>query len=90
MAFPGFNVNVRNDVIAILRDVLSLDDRSSLMQEDSPLLGAIPELDSMSIVAVITTLEEHFGFTFDDDELDASCFSTVGALTEFVTKKLTA
>jgi acyl carrier protein len=60
------------------------------MPEDAPLLGAVPELDSMGIVAVITTLEEHFGFSFDDDELDASSFSTVSALTELVTKKLAA
>ena len=58
------------------------------MRRDSPLLGAIPELDSMAVVAVITTIEERFGISVADDELDASNFETIGALTDFVGTKL--
>lgn len=77
-------------VLAILKEVLSLDGRASSMNRNSRLLGAIPELDSMSVAAVITTLEERFGFTIDDDELDASSFETVGALIDFVSNKVSA
>jgi acyl carrier protein len=60
------------------------------MTKNSPLLGAIPELDSMAVVSLITTLEERFGFTVADDELDGSSFATVGTLTDFVASKLGA
>ena len=56
----------------------------------APLLGAVPELDSMAVVSVITTLEERFGFTINDDELDAASFASIGALTDFVEAKLAA
>lgn len=76
------------EVLIVLDEALSLNGRARSMRRDSPLLGAIPELDSMAVVSVITTLEERFGFTIADDELDASAFSTVGALTDFVETKL--
>ena len=51
-------------------------------------MGALPELDSMAVVTVITTLEDRFGFSVADDEIDGSVFATVGSLTEFVRSKL--
>jgi acyl carrier protein len=65
-----------------------LQERATSLRRDSPLLGAIPELDSIAVVGVISTLEERFGFTIDDDELDGSNFATVGALSDFVSGKL--
>ena len=44
----------------------------------------------MAVVTVITTLEERFGFTVADDEIDGSIFATVGSLVEFVESKLAA
>ncbi len=78
------NEEVRN----ILSDVLSLGERRNSLNEDSPLLGAIPELDSMAVVNVITALEEHFDITVDDDEISAKTFETVGSLAQFVEQKL--
>lgn len=57
---------------------------------DSPLLGAIPEFDSMAVVALLTHLEEKYGFSIDDDEVDGSVFATIGSLTQFVREKLAA
>lgn len=79
---------MQQEVLKVLDEVLNLQGRAAAMDRDSPLLGALPELDSIAVVAVITTLEERFEFTIDDDELDASRFETVGALTDFVTSKL--
>ena len=83
-------MDVQREVLKILDEVLSLKSRVETMHRDSPLLGAIPELDSMAVVAVITTLEERFGFSIDDDELDGDNFATVGALTDFVAAKVGA
>jgi acyl carrier protein len=57
---------------------------------DSPLLGAIPEFDSMAVVALLTHLEEKYGFSIDDDEIDGTVFATIGSLTQFVREKLVA
>jgi len=55
---------------------------------DTKLLGAIPELDSMAVVNVIAALEERFGILFEDDEVTAEMFETVGTLCEAVKRKL--
>lgn len=75
----------------ILADVLSLsDDAKAALNEQSALLGSIPELDSMGVVSIITALEEQFGIAVDDDEISASTFETLGTLSAFVEQKLAA
>jgi acyl carrier protein len=76
------------DVKQILTDVLSLGDAGRTLDADAPLLGAIPELDSMAVVNLITALEEHFGIAVEDDEISADTFATVGSLAAFVAHKL--
>ena len=76
-------MNVTREVINVLDEVLSLGGRAQSFERDTPLLGAIPELDSMAVATLITTLEERFGIVIDDD-LDGSTFATVGALADFV------
>ena len=81
---------MQREVLNVLDEVLSLKGRTAKMTRDAPLLGAIPELDSMAVVAVITSLEERFGITVADDELDGSSFATVGSLTDFIAAKVSA
>ncbi len=76
------------DVKQILIDVLSLGDSGKALMPASPLLGSIPELDSMAVVNLITALEEHFGISVDDDEISADTFETLGSLAAFVAGKL--
>ncbi|UDF33981.1 UNVERIFIED_ORG: phosphopantetheine-binding protein [Shinella sp. XGS7] len=71
-------------VLRILDEVLSLDGRSAAYTRDTALLGAIPELDSMAVVSLITALEEQLGISVGDDEIDGATFATVGALSDFV------
>ncbi len=42
----------------ILGDALQLGPRADALREDSRLLGAIPEFDSMAVVSVLTMIEE--------------------------------
>jgi len=86
MGEPWLDVN--KEVLQILDATLNLRGRAQGFRVETPLLGAVPELDSMAVVAVITALEERFGFAVDDDELDASTFGTVGSLVGFVESKL--
>ena len=82
------DMNIRQQIIAILCQSLNIDARNLSMQENTALLGAIPELDSMAITLVLTTLEDHFGFAIEDDEITAAVFESVQSLTDFVVAKL--
>ena len=81
-------MEVWREVVQVLEEVLSLDGRSATFTCDTHLLGAIPELDSMAVVALLTGLEERFGIAVDDDDIDGETFATVGALAGFVSAKI--
>lgn len=83
-------MDTRQEMLKILDEILRLGGRLYDMSAASPLLGAIPELDSMAVIAILTTLEERFGFVIEDDEMDGSVFATVGSLSEFVERKIGA
>ena len=81
-------LDTTTEVLRILDEVLSLGGRGLRFGPDTPLLGAIPELDSMAVVSLITALEDQFGMVVDDDDIDGSTFATVGSLSDFVSSKL--
>lgn len=83
-------MDVIQNVLRTLDDVLGLKGRALAFDRSSPLLGAIPELDSMAVVSLITSLEERFGIVVADDEIDGSTFRTVGSLTDFVSERVAA
>ena len=68
----------------VLADVLNLDDRADALTAASPLLGALPELDSMAVAALIAAIEDHFAVTFEDDDLTVESFASLGSLTSVV------
>lgn len=76
------------EIKQILRDTLQLGARADELTSDSPLLGAVPEFDSMAVVTVLTMVEEEFGITVDDDEVSADIFESVGTLARFVEGKV--
>lgn len=81
-------MDIGKEVLSILDEVLSLRGRSNRFDMDTPLLGAVPELDSMAVIGLINVLEERFGISIDDDDIDGSVFVTVGSLVDFVEQKL--
>ena len=76
-----------DDVADIVRQTLQLPE-SRPLTVDTALLGAIPEFDSMSVVTVLTALEERFEFFVDDDEVSAETFATLGTLLTYVQEKV--
>lgn len=80
-------MNTAASVKEILIDVLQLPSETEF-DEDTPLLGAIPEFDSMAVVTVLTAFEDTFGFEVDDDEISADIFENFGALVGFVEQKV--
>jgi acyl carrier protein len=83
-------LDIKTEILALLDETLSLKGRAMHFTEATTLLGALPELDSMAVVALITSIEERFGFSVDDDEIDGATFATVGSLIEYVEAKLAA
>lgn len=75
-------------VKGLLKSALQLGDRANRLTADSALLGAIPELDSMAVVTVITLMEEQYDIQVDDDDISAETFATVGTLARFLAGKL--
>jgi acyl carrier protein len=76
------------DVLRVLDDTLQLQGRSAGFDRNTPLLGALPELDSMAVLALVNGLETHFGLAFSDDQLSGSSFATVGSLCDLVAESL--
>lgn len=83
-------MNIEEQVITSLEAALNIRLDRAKTSAATPLLGALPEFDSMAVVALLATMEERLGITVDDDEIDGSMFATVGSLTEFVRGKLAA
>jgi acyl carrier protein len=81
-------LNIAQEVLRVVDEVLSLNGRGAAFNRNTPLLGAVPELDSMAVITLITTLEDQFGVVVDDDDIDGATFATVGSLTDFVSGKL--
>lgn len=79
-----------DEVRHLISEMLQLGDRLGKLGPDAPLLGSIPEFDSMAVVALISALEERFDLQIADDEISAETFETLGKVYEFVCGKLRA
>lgn len=80
-------MDIRVEVLQVLDEVLCLGGRGMGWSLDQPMLGAVPELDSMAVIGVLNLLEERFGFVVEDDDVDGRTFETLGALVAFVREK---
>lgn len=81
-------MDLHTPILRILDDTLELEGRALGFDRSTRLLGALPELDSMAVLALITRLEEHFGMSFYDHDLDGSAFTTVGSLIDLTAETL--
>ncbi|PHP21077.1 acyl carrier protein [Sphingobium sp. IP1] len=76
-------------VRALLRDVLSLSqERADGFEADTPLFGALPELDSMAVAGLLTEMEDRFDILIEDEDIDGDTFETFGTLVAFLRAKL--
>jgi acyl carrier protein len=85
---PDGSLEVENTVRAVLRDVLGLsEERAAAFHADTPLFGALPELDSLAVAGVLTEIEDRLGILIEDDEVDGEMLESFGALTRFAAAK---
>ena len=77
-----------DEVRQLISEMLQLGDRLGELGPDAPLLGSIPEFDSMAVLTLIHALEQQFGIQIADDEISAETFETVGQVYQFVRGKI--
>lgn len=77
-------MDIEQTVREVLDETLALDGRARRFSPDTPMLGALPELDSMAVAELILALEERLGIVIADDEIEGSVFATFGSLVRFV------
>ncbi|UYY78382.1 MULTISPECIES: acyl carrier protein [Sphingomonas] len=81
-------LDIETTVRGVLRDVLGLsDDRVAAFDADTPLFGALPELDSLAVAGVLTEIEDRLGILIEDDEVDGEMLESFGTLTRFAAQK---
>jgi acyl carrier protein len=73
-----------DDVKAVVVETLGIEDRADSMGPATPLLGSLPELDSLAVLELVLALEERFGITVEGEDVTADVFETLGTLTAFV------
>jgi acyl carrier protein len=85
---PEGSPEIADAVREVLRDVLGLSEaRAAAFTMDTPLFGALPELDSLAVAGVLTELEDRLGILIEDDEVDGEMLESFGALVDFVAAK---
>lgn len=77
-----------DELKSLVSSVLQIGDRLADMGPEAPLLGGIPEFDSMAVVSILTTIEENYGIIIEDDEVSAELFENLASLLEFINSKL--
>ena len=71
----------------VLKETLQLGERANHLEEDTMLLGNIPELDSMAVVELVAQLESSFGIAVDDEDITAENFQTMGSLIRLIEER---
>ena len=81
--------DMTNAIRHLLRDVLGLSqERVDAFDADTPLFGALPELDSMAVASLLTEMEDRLGILIEDDDIDGETFETFGTLVAFAETKV--
>ncbi len=82
---------VEKAVRGVLSDVLGISkERVAAFDGETPLFGALPELDSMAVAGLLTELEDRLDIIVEDDEVDGELLESFGALLAFAQAKVAA
>lgn len=73
---------------AILESAVGKQALPDSFDDSTPLLGGIPDLDSLAVFDVLARIEKQYGCTIADGEVGAEVFETFGSLRRFVESKL--
>ena len=77
-----------NLTVNIVCSCLQLDPSEAQLDADTPLLGGLPDFNSLTIATVIESIEEQLDCIIEDEELTGELFETVGTVAQFVETKM--
>src|SRR3990172_2033496 len=72
----------------LLRSTVPEAARFETLNESTGLLGGGMGGDSVEILTLVSAIEEKFGLTIDEAELEVSHFKTIGALVNFIEERI--
>ena len=78
-------LDIQTKLCFLIADALSLECVPPA-RADTPLFGAIAELDSHGVILLIAAIEEHFSVSLPDEELSANTFATLGNLVDLISR----
>lgn len=81
---------IQQRLVPLLRSAVSLHNAVDSINQSTRLLGEGIGVDSLELLKVVTAVEQEFGLTIDDGELQLSDFQTVGSLVTFIQKQVSA
>jgi len=83
------DIEIEEKTRALLSDILGLSaEQVAAMEDDTPLFGALPQLDSMAVAGLLTEIEDRFDIIVDDDDVDGELFGNFGNLMRFIQSKV--
>jgi acyl carrier protein len=77
-----------DDVKAVVVETLGVQDRADAIDAATPLMGSMPELDSLAVVELVLALEDRFGITIEGEDVTAEAFETLASLSALVEDRL--
>lgn len=77
-------------VIDVIVTALGIENRRDELDASTTLFGGIPELDSLAVLEVVTSLEDRFDITVEDEDVTGDVFETIGTLANFVRERARA
>ena len=83
-------LTIEDRIKGVLVKSLRLDLDPSVIPNDIPLIGKGLGLDSVSILQLVGAVEETFGITVDDTDINRDLFQSINSVAAYVRKKLPA
>ncbi|WP_459826597.1 acyl carrier protein [Hydrogenophilus islandicus] len=78
-------MTLEEELLDLVAAVLELSpQRRAQLAPDSPLLGALPELDSMAVLDLLHAIEARFDVTIEDDAVTSERFLSARSLAAWV------
>ncbi len=76
---------LEDEMVELVATVLALSEkRRAQLTPHSPLLGAIPELDSMAVLDLLHAIEVQYEVTIDDEAITSERFASIQTLAAWV------
>ena len=72
----------------IVRACLQLGPLADSFDRDTQLLGGMPEFNSLTIAAIVASIEDELDCEIDDADITGEIFETMGSLSDFVAEKM--